>query len=34
MGDALDAMVTWMRQLYGLDEATALALASTCVDLP
>ena len=33
MGDALDAMVTWMQQLHDLDKATALALASTCVDL-
>jgi len=33
MGDALDAMVTWMQLLYDLDKATALALASTCVDL-
>jgi acetamidase/formamidase len=33
MGDALDAMVTWMQRLYDLDKATALALASTCVDL-
>jgi acetamidase/formamidase len=33
MGDALDAMVTWMQSLYGLDKATSLALASTCVDL-
>ena len=33
MGDALDAMVTWMQSLYDLDKATALALASTCVDL-
>ena len=32
-GDALDAMVRWMQQLHGLDAATALALASTCVDL-
>jgi hypothetical protein len=24
-------MVTWMWQLYGLDKATAPALASTCV---
>jgi acetamidase/formamidase len=32
-GDALDAMVTWMQSLYRLDKATALALASTCVDL-
>jgi len=33
MGDALDAMVVWMQQLHELDKATALALASTCVDL-
>jgi acetamidase/formamidase len=33
MGDALDAMVTWMQALFDLDKATALALASTCVDL-
>ena len=33
MGDALDAMVTWRRQLYRLDKATALALARTCADL-
>ncbi len=33
MGDALDAMVQWIQQLYSLDKATALALASTCVDL-
>ena len=33
MGDALDAMVTWMQALFGLDKATALALASPCVDL-
>ena len=32
-GDALDAMVVWMQQLYSLDKATALALASTMVDL-
>ena len=30
---ALDAMLTWMTSLYGLDRATALALASTVVDL-
>lgn len=30
---ALDAMLTWMGSLYGLDRATALALASTAVDL-
>jgi acetamidase/formamidase len=33
MGDALDAMVSWMQLLYDLDQGTALALASTCVDL-
>ena len=33
MGDALDAMVTWMQGLFGLDKAAALAHASTCVDL-
>jgi acetamidase/formamidase len=33
MGDALDAMVTWMTELYGTSRAEALALASTCVDL-
>jgi acetamidase/formamidase len=32
-GDALDAMVTWLQALHELDRATALALASTCVDL-
>ena len=32
-GDALDAMLTWMQSLYGLERAAALALASTCVDL-
>ncbi|MCU1527850.1 MAG: acetamidase/formamidase [Frondihabitans sp.] len=32
-GDALDAMVIWMQALYDLDKATALALASTTVDL-
>jgi acetamidase/formamidase len=32
-GDALDAMVTWMQTLYAVDKATALALASTVVDL-
>ena len=31
--DALDAMVTWMQALYGLDKATALALASPSVHL-
>lgn len=33
MGDALDAMLTWMQRLYGLDKAAALALASPAVDL-
>ena len=33
MGDALDAMVTWMQSLFGLTKAAALALASTTVDL-
>jgi acetamidase/formamidase len=33
MGDALDAMVTWMAEIYGTSRAEALALASTCVDL-
>ncbi len=33
MGDALDAMVTWMTMLYGTSKAEALALASNCVDL-
>jgi acetamidase/formamidase len=33
MGDALDAMVTWIASLYGASRAEALALASTCADL-
>lgn len=33
MGDALDAMVTWLSGLYDTSRAEALALASTCVDL-
>ena len=33
MGDALDAMVVWMQGIFELDKGTALALASTCVDL-
>jgi acetamidase/formamidase len=33
MGDALDAMVSWLEVLTGLDKGAALALASTCVDL-
>ena len=32
MGDALDAMVTWMAALYDAGRAEALAVASTCVD--
>ena len=31
--DALDAMVTWVQALHDLDRTTALALASTVVDL-
>lgn len=33
MGDALDAMISWMQVLSGLGRARALALASTSVDL-
>jgi acetamidase/formamidase len=33
MGDALDAMVTWLAGIYGTTRAEALALASNCVDL-
>ena len=33
MGDALDAMVVWMQSLHDVDKTTALALASTVVDL-
>jgi acetamidase/formamidase len=33
MGDALDAMLTWLQASYDLDKATALALASPVVDL-
>jgi acetamidase/formamidase len=33
MGDALDAMLTWLQQLLGVDRATALAAASPSVDL-
>ena len=33
MGDALEAMVTWMTGLYGTSRGEALALASTCADL-
>lgn len=32
-GEALSAMLTWMSASYGVDRATALALASTAVDL-
>jgi acetamidase/formamidase len=32
-GDALADMVTWLQTLHELDRPTALALASTCVDL-
>jgi acetamidase/formamidase len=33
MGDALDAMISWMQAIFSLDRGTALALASTSVDL-
>ena len=33
MGDALDAMLTWLQASYGLDKATTLALASPVLDL-
>ncbi|QFZ18291.1 acetamidase/formamidase family protein [Saccharothrix syringae] len=33
MGDALDAMITWVEALHGLDRPTALALASPVVHL-
>ena len=33
MGDALDAMLTWLQQLLGVDRTTALAAASPAVDL-
>jgi acetamidase/formamidase len=33
MGDALDEMVRWLQALLDLGKGTALALASTCVDL-
>ncbi len=32
-GDALDAMLTWLQALHGMDRPTALAVASSCVDL-
>jgi acetamidase/formamidase len=33
MGDALDAMVTWLAAIYDISRAEALALASVAVDL-
>jgi acetamidase/formamidase len=33
MGDALDAMLTWLQASYGVAKATALALASPVLDL-
>jgi acetamidase/formamidase len=33
MADALDAMLTWLQSLHGLDRPAALALASPSVDL-
>ena len=33
MGDALDAMLTWMQSLYDLDRTAVLALASPAVNL-
>ncbi|GAA1523023.1 acetamidase/formamidase family protein [Kribbella lupini] len=33
MGDALDAMVCWLQVILDVDKSTALALASTAVDL-
>ena len=33
MGDALEAMLTWMQVRFGVDRAAALALASPTVDL-
>jgi acetamidase/formamidase len=33
MGDALDAMLTWLQASYRVDKATALALASPVLDL-
>jgi acetamidase/formamidase len=33
MGDALDDMCTWLGALHDIDRATALALASTVVDM-
>jgi acetamidase/formamidase len=33
MGDALDAMLTWLQASFGVDKATALAMASPVLDL-
>jgi len=33
MGDALDSMLAWLQASYGVDKATALALASPVLDL-
>src|SRR5579864_9508898 len=33
MGDALDAMLTWLQASYGVGKAAALALASPVLDL-
>ncbi len=33
MGDALEAMVTWLQAIYGLDKTAALAVASPVVNL-
>ena len=33
MMSALDAMITWMQSLFGLERAPALARASSTVDL-
>ena len=33
MGDALDAMLTWLQASYKVSKATALALASPVLDL-
>jgi acetamidase/formamidase len=33
MGDALDAMLTWLQASYGVGKAATLALASPVLDL-
>ncbi|MGA3154174.1 MAG: hypothetical protein ACLQK8_01425 [Streptosporangiaceae bacterium] len=33
MGDALEAMLTWLQALYGLEKKAALAVASPVLDL-